>query len=195
MRAETIEVLRESQRLGFLGARPVEQAAEHAATFAWALGELAVGSRLIDLGSGGGLPGLVVADLLPHCSIVLVDRRQKRTDFLQRAVRRLGLVDVNVREADVATIAREVESGREPPFDAVTARGFGPPEATLRLARRLITDTGKIVISEPPSGERWDPSRLAELGLTSERMGPVRVFHVKHESSQSGPAVQPPPVA
>ena len=178
MRAETIEVLRESQRLGFLGARPVEQAAEHAATFALALGELAVGSRLIDLGSGGGLPGLVVADLLPHCSIVLVDRRQKRTDFLQRAVRRLGLVDVDVREADVATIAREVESGREPPFDAVTARGFGPPETTLRLARRL-TATGKIVISEPPFGERWEPSLLAELGLTSERLGPVRVFHVK----------------
>ena len=179
MRAETIEVLRESQRLGFLGARPVEQAAEHAAAFATALGGLTAGARLIDLGSGGGLPGLVLAELLPSCSILLVDRRQKRTDFLQRAVRRLGFEHVEVREGDVAAIASAVESRLEPPFDAVTARGFGPPEATLRIARRLIGEGGTIVISEPPSGERWDQRLLDDLDLTSERVGPVRVFHVK----------------
>lgn len=180
MRAETLEVLRESQRLGFLGARPVEQAAEHAAAFATALGPLADGARLIDLGSGGGLPGLVLADLLPRCSILLVDRRQKRTDFLQRAVRRLGHAHVRVREADVAGVAHEVEVGSEPPFDVVTARGFGPPEVTIRLARRLIADDdGTIVISEPPTGERWNKGVLTELGLESERVGPVRVFHVK----------------
>jgi 16S rRNA (guanine527-N7)-methyltransferase len=179
VRAETIEALRESQRLGFLGARPVEQAAEHAAAFATALGPLPAGARLIDLGSGGGLPGLVLADLCPHCSIVLVDRRQKRTDYLQRAVRRLGYEHVEVREADVDTVAHDVEAGREPPFDAVTARGFGPHEQTLRLARRLIHPTGRIVISEPPAGDRWDQGFLDELGVGEDRVGPVRVFHVK----------------
>ena len=180
MRAETLEVLRESQRLGFLGARPVEQVAEHAAAFATALGTLADGARLIDLGSGGGLPGLVLADLLPRCSIVLVDRRQKRTDFLQRAIRRLGHEHVRVREADVFGVAQEVEAGIEPPFDAVTARGFGPPQVTLRLARRLVDDHGAIVISEPPAEEqRWNQGFVDELGLTSERLGPVRLFHVK----------------
>jgi len=178
VRAETIEVLRESQRLGFLGARPVEQAAEHAAAFAAALGP-PPGARLIDLGSGGGLPGLVVAELLPQCSIVLVDRRQKRTDFLHRAVRRLAFDHVEVRAADVATVASGVEAGTEHPFDGVTARGFGPPEMTLRLARRLIAEVGTIVISEPPTGERWDQGLLDELALESERIGPVRVFHVK----------------
>lgn len=179
MRPETLAVLRESQRLGLLGARPVEEAAEHAAAFAAGLGELPAGTRLIDLGSGGGLPGLVLAELLPQCSILLVDRRQKRTDFLQRAVRRLGLEHVEVREADVSTIAQAVASGVEPPFGVVTARGFGPPERTLRLARRLIDDTGTIVISEPPSGERWDQGFLEALGLEGDRVGPVRVFHVK----------------
>jgi 16S rRNA (guanine527-N7)-methyltransferase len=179
VRAETIEVLRESQRLGFLGARPVEQAAEHAAAFATALGPLPDGARLIDLGSGGGLPGLVLADLFPRCSIALVDRRQKRTDFLERAVQRLGHDHVEVREADVTMIARNVEAGAEPAFDAVTARSFGPPETTLRLARRLIHAGGTIVISEPPAGERWDQGFLGELGLDDERVGPVRVFHVK----------------
>jgi hypothetical protein len=50
---------------------------------------------------------------------------------------------------------------------------------TLRLARRLIGEAGTIVISEPPTGERWDQDLLDELALESERIGPVRVFHVK----------------
>jgi 16S rRNA (guanine527-N7)-methyltransferase len=179
VRTETIQVLRESQRLGFLGAKPVEQAAEHAGWFATALGSLPEGARLIDLGSGGGLPGLVLAEMLPHCSITLVDRRQKRTDFLRRVVRRLGYGHVAVREADVDLIARDVDAGVETPFDAVTARGFGPAESTLRLARRLIHEFGVIVISEPPSAERWDQGLLQELELQAERLGPVRVFHVK----------------
>ena len=87
--------------------------------------------------------------------------------------------DAAVREADVGTIARDVVAGRQAPFDAVTARSFGPPERTLRLARQLVADGGRIVISEPPSGERWDPHLLGDLGLVSERIGPVRVFHVK----------------
>jgi 16S rRNA (guanine527-N7)-methyltransferase len=179
MRAETIETLRLSQRFGFLGARPVEEAAEHAMGFAAALGELPSGARLIDLGSGGGLPGLVLADAYPDCSIVLVDRRQKRTDFLARAASRLGHGNVDVRCADAARVAASVEQGHEQPFDAVTARGFGPPEVTLRLARRLVADGGRIVISEPPEGERWDPELLAELGLDGERVGSVRRFQAR----------------
>ena len=179
MRAQTIEVLRESQRLGFIGGRPVELAADHAAAFAAVLGQVPAGSRVIDLGSGGGLPGLVLAELLPHCSILLVDRRQKRTDFLHRAVRRLGFQHVEVREADVEAIAREVACGGIAPFHVVTARGFGPPERTLRIACRLTGPKGRIVISEPPTGERWDPGLHDELGVSSERVGAVRVFHVK----------------
>jgi 16S rRNA (guanine527-N7)-methyltransferase len=180
IRAETLEVLRDAQRLGMLGGRPVEQAADHAAAFAEALSAaLPRGARLIDLGSGGGLPGLVLADLLADCSIVLVDRREKRTDFLRRAVRRLGHGHVEVRTADVDAIARDVEAGRQRPFDAVTARGFGPPAITLRLARRLISGDGVIAVSEPPTGDRWDPELLAELGVAGDRMGAVTMFHVK----------------
>jgi 16S rRNA (guanine527-N7)-methyltransferase len=180
IRAETLQVLLDAQRLGMLGGRPVEQASDHAAAFAEALsGGLRPGGRLVDLGSGGGLPGLVLADLLADCWIVLVDRREKRTDFLRRAVRRLGHAHVEVRTVDVDAIARDVEAGRERPFDAVTARGFGPPAITLRLARRLISRDGVIVVSEPPTGNRWDPELLADLDLIADRMGPVAMFHVK----------------
>ena len=176
IRSETIETLRQAQRFGFLGARPVEQAAAHSLGFVDAIGDLGPGARLIDIGSGGGLPGLVLADAFPSGQITLVDRRQKRTDFLTRAVSRLGLDHVTVRCDDVTDIADAVGSGSEPAFDVVTARGFGPPDATLRLAARLISEEGMIVISEPPTGERWAQALLSELCLVSEPVGSVRRF-------------------
>jgi 16S rRNA (guanine527-N7)-methyltransferase len=171
-----VETLRDAQRLGFLGSRPIEQAVAHTQGFVDALGLLPPGTRLIDIGSGGGLPGLVLADRYRDASITLVDRRQKRTDFLQRAVVRLGLLNVEVRCADVERLSVSVASGVLAPFDVVTARGFGPPDVTLRYAVGLLASPGTIAISEPPVGDRWDPSMLVELGVTSERRGGVRVF-------------------
>lgn len=176
MNEALLETLRLAQRLGFFGAAPVEAAAEHALGYVHALGPLEPGCRIADLGSGGGLPGLVIADAVPHCTVVLIDRRTKRTDFLQRAIVRLGLTNATVRAADADDVVRDVRSGTVPPFDAVTARGFGPPEYTLRTAVALLDHSGRAVISEPPSGDRWDQDLLAELGVHTDRQGVVRVF-------------------
>jgi 16S rRNA (guanine527-N7)-methyltransferase len=173
-----IETLRDAQRLGFFGAAPIEDAVDHARAFVHVLDGLPAGSTLIDIGSGGGLPGLVLADAFAHARIMLVDRREKRADFLRRAVSRLAFAHVEVRTADVASLAADVAAGRRPPFDVVTARGFGPPVATLRLARQLVGSGGRVVISEPPEGDRWDPALLAELGVVADREGAVRVFLV-----------------
>lgn len=176
MHPDLIDTLRDAQRVGFFGAREIPDAVEHARAFVDAVGPLPPGSRLVDLGSGGGLPGLVLADALPDTTVLLLDRRQKRTDFLERAVRRLGWEHVSVMTADVARLVDAVRAGTEAPFDVVTARGFGPPEWTLRTAAALCRPHGSIVISEPPSGDRWPPDLLTELGLMSEKAGAVRRF-------------------
>jgi 16S rRNA (guanine527-N7)-methyltransferase len=176
MSTALLETLREAQRFGFFGPGPVEEATAHAQSFVEVLRDLPLGARLVDLGSGGGLPGLVLAEALPDIEILLVDRREKRTDFLERVVRRLGFEQVTVRAGDVAVLVREVEAGEVDRFDAVTARGFGPPTVTLRLAARLLAPAGRIVVSEPPTGDRWPPELLTELGLVGERHGGVRVF-------------------
>ena len=163
---ELESILRRSQELGFLGERPVDEVIEHARGFVAALQHLDAGCRIIDLGAGGGVPGLVIAHDRPDVRISLLDRRTKRTDFLEQVVRRLGWgARVEVVAMD---IARFVTSG-PPPFDAVVARGFGPPELTLRWAAALVGPGGAIVISEPPSGDRWDPALLAELGVHRDR--------------------------
>ncbi len=174
---ELLETLRDAQRFGFFGARPMEEAVEHSSAYVAALETRSAPRSVIDLGSGGGLPGLVLADAFRHASIVLVDRREKRTDFLKRAASRLGFDHVEVVAADVEMVCRDVEAQRRSPFDVVTARGFGPPEITVRFARRLVAPDGVIVISEPPAGDRWPPALLDELRLESRDAGPVRTFH------------------
>lgn len=177
-RAVVRAALDDAQRLGFLGERPVDEVIEHSQGFvvavrAWAnrAGRTPV---VVDLGSGGGVPGLVIAADVAEVSLNLVDRRGKRTDFLERVVRRLGWNDrVRVVHADVNHLVSS-PSWREQ-ADVVTARGFGPPDVTLTAASRLVRPGGWIVISEPPPGseERWSPELLLRCGLHRVRLSPT----------------------
>jgi len=173
--------LRAAQRYGFLGARPVEEVVEHAREFVRALppsdGPFDAGSSgrrptVVDIGSGGGIPGLVVANDRPDLAVTLVDRRQKCADFLARSVTALGFGErVTVRSCDTSAL---IAAGEQ--FDAVVARGFGPPSRTLQVAVKLVRPSGRIVISEPPEGDRWSPDHLAEMGLVHRRHGAVAIF-------------------
>lgn len=176
MHERLLETLRDAQRFGFFGDRPIEEAVLHARAFVDAIGVLPAGARIVDLGSGGGLPGLVVADACPQASVLLVDRREKRADFLRLAVRRLRWRHVEVMAADVERLVEAVGGGARPPFDVVTARGFGPPMTTLGCGAALIGPRGRIVISEPPADDRWDAGAVAALGLDRTRLGAVSRF-------------------
>ena len=157
---DVIGVLQDAQRLGFLGPRPIDEVVAHARGFVRALVEHGPVETVLDLGAGGGTPGLVIALDLPSVALTLLDRRAKRTDFLERVVRRLGWQD------RVSVVCRDVTSF-EPVelFDAVVARGFGPPEFTLTVAARLVRPGRPIVISEPPGDDRWDDELLDRLEL------------------------------
>ena len=105
----------------------------------------------------------------------MIDRRVKRTDFLRRVVTRLGWSEhVDVVTGDVTGVAT-----RSPGLmDAAVARGFGPPDVTLSLASQLVRPGGRIVISEPPSGNRWAADLIADLEVyrIEEAVSQVAVF-------------------
>jgi len=175
-----IRIFREAQRIGALGAQPVKDMITHACAFADALPPSV--RSCVDLGSGAGVPGLVIAIARPEIQLTLVDRRSKRTDALLRSVRSLGIEEqVSVVCADVETFARTTNIARS--FDAACARGFGPPEFTLRWSAELVKTGGVIVVSEPPEGspDRWQGMDFPAFGVSEPmRVGPVVMFHVEH---------------
>ena len=160
------EVLEAAQRVGTLGDRPIPEVIEHARQFVTALE--GVTGRVIDIGTGAGVPGLVIAEDRPDLNLVLVDRRATRMDALRQAVAALGLTDrVEVMTADVDSLVRDPDHAAA--YDAVVCRGFGPPESTAPLARGLLKNGGRLIVSEPPSP---DPSRWSETLLKETRFGP-----------------------
>lgn len=162
MTAALADVLERSKAFGFLGPGPIEDHVDHAANFGRALGP-AVG-RFADLGAGGGVPALPMLLSAPDRSAVLIDASQKRCSFLIWAVGELQLGDrVDVWCGRAEEIGREERArGR---FDAVVARGFGPPATTLECSAPLVRDGGLVVVSEPPVRRRWPADGVAHLGL------------------------------
>jgi len=163
------------QARGAIGEASIERAIEHALHYVRRIP--ADVARVADLGSGGGLPGLVVAVYRPELEVTLVERRHTRADLLRRAISSLGVErQVAVLADDVAVLIRRSPGS----FDAVTARSFAAPEITARCAAALLRPGGVLIVSEPPEDEptRWPAVLLAEVGLVDDgRDGPIRVFH------------------
>jgi len=163
-------VLEQSRSLGFLGPGPVRDHLEHAASFdlAWQQSSPAPPVTYLDLGSGGGVPGLVLAARWPGTSCVLLDAIGRRCDFLLWAADQLGIADrVAVRCARAEDAAREADlEGR---FELVTARSFAAPAPTAECASRFLVPDALLLVAEPPDPEettaRWPAQGLAELGL------------------------------
>jgi len=165
-------VLERSAARGFLGPRPLDDQREHARGFAAAAPRRPAASELVcDLGSGGGLPGLVLAvEVWPESHWVLVEGMAKRCELLRWAVDELGIADrVTVVHDRVEHLARPGQPLRSS-CALVTSRSFGPPRVTAEAAAPLLVPGGALVVSEPPDsdGRRWPASGLDPLGLRPE---------------------------
>lgn len=94
------------------------------------------GSRVLDVGTGAGLPGIPLAIALPEFQFVLLDSNGKKTRFLKQAVAELGLSNVSVEQARVE--AYQDARG----FDTITSRAFADLHDMLRLTSHLRAPGG-----------------------------------------------------
>ena len=164
-------MLAEARDLGFLGPGGLGPQLAHARGFVETARSVGSPSRWLDLGSGGGLPGLVVAVDLPGTQGTLLDGMERRTAFLSHAVVALRL------EGAVTVVRKRAEDHARDPFvdgafDMVTARGFGPPALAAECAARFLCKDGHLLVSEPPdsSGERWAGLEDTDLGMSFIRV-------------------------
>lgn len=114
--------------------------------------------RLLDLGSGAGLPGLVLAAAAPDLDVVSVEPRGRRAAFQRHAARLLGLRNVRVVEARVVAGAAPVE-----PADAVVARAVVPLPELAALAAGLVRPGGVLLAMQGPA--EGAPEAIGDLAL------------------------------
>lgn len=95
-------------------------------------------TEAVDLGSGAGLPGLVIAIAVPRLAVTLVERRRRRAGFCEFAADRLDLANVRV-------IAASIEDVKGPGTDVCFARALAPLEEAWRLAEPLLREGGRLV--------------------------------------------------
>jgi 16S rRNA (guanine527-N7)-methyltransferase len=163
---DLLEVLRSAQARGAIGPTTLGEQVAHALGFLVACPELGRAGEVLDLGSGGGLPGLVLAARLRSVRFCLLEGRQARARFLEGAVRELGWRGRVTIVAARAEVAAQQEEWRGA-FSAVVARSFASPAATAECAAGFLRPAGVLVVAAPPGGraERWPAGPLAELGL------------------------------
>jgi 16S rRNA (guanine527-N7)-methyltransferase len=160
--------------VGFLGPGPLRVHLDHAAAYARHLPES--GGRLIDLGSGAGLPGLPLLVHRPDLEGVLLDAAQKRVSFLVWALTELGLDDRVTAVTARAEEAAHEETHRQR-YDVVVCRGFGPPATTIECSVGYLAEGGRLLVSEPPHGRAWPEDALASIGLRLDpRSDDIAVF-------------------
>ncbi|SEG83102.1 16S rRNA (guanine527-N7)-methyltransferase [Thermomonospora echinospora] len=135
-------------------------------------------AAVIDIGSGAGLPGLVLAIVRPDLSITLLEPLLRRTTFLTEAVELLGLDNVEVRRARAEEVARDYQA------DVVTARAVAPLDRLIGWALPLLRPGGELLALK---GERA-AQELTEAGPVLKRFG-VRTAEL-HRLGQG--KVEPP---
>jgi 16S rRNA (guanine527-N7)-methyltransferase len=107
------------------------------------------GARIIDIGTGAGLPGIPLAIYVPERHFVLLDSNQKKTRFVQQAVLELKLKNVEVLHS------RAEDYRPEQPFDTVLARAFAALPEIVQATRHLLAQHGILLAMKgrPPDDE------------------------------------------
>ena len=130
-------------------------------------------SPWLDLGTGAGFPGLVIAALRPECEVLMVESRARRIAWLERVCAELSLVNARV-------IGSRLEQGETCKVHAISARAFAPLDRLLELSARFSTaDTiwvlpkGRSAQQELDALRGWNHLFHVEQSLTDAESGVI----------------------
>jgi 16S rRNA (guanine527-N7)-methyltransferase len=139
--------------------------------------------RLIDIGSGAGLPGLAIAIARPEWSVTSVDSTGKKIRFQQKVITELGLANARAVQGRAEEMGREA-MWRET-FDAVTARAVGELAILAELALPLARVGGRIFAWKGPGAE----AEMAAGRSTVKKLGGGEVMELPYKLVVEGQEV------
>jgi len=127
--------------------------------------DIAAGERVADVGSGAGLPGLVLAIARPQASYTLIESSARRAAFLRLAARELRLANVAVAHGRAEELGRQPEHRER--YDLVVGRAVAPLPVLLEYCLPLARVDGRVIAQKGPAGE----SELARAGGALATLG------------------------
>ena len=135
-------------RVNLTGARSGEEIVGEHVVDGFAMARLVpAGSSVVDVGAGGGLPGLAFGILRPDARVTMVEPRAKRVAFLRTAVRELQLANAEVFRGRIDALGRG-------DFDVASSRATFPPEEWLSVGLGLVRRGGLVLVL---AGDAWSP--------------------------------------
>ncbi len=167
-RQYTADLARRGEELGLIGPLELPRLwTRHIVNCALPATLLKAG-RVGDVGSGAGLPGLVLAIARPDAHLVLIEPMERRTDWLRHEANELGLTNVTVVRA------RSEEARLDEPLDQVTARAVTALSKLIPITAPLVRSGGELIFMK---GERvYDEVDAAAKVIRKARLSGVEVL-------------------
>lgn len=168
---------RDAVQRGLLGPREADRLWErHLMNCAAIVDQVPADAHVVDIGSGAGLPGIVLGLMRRDIAVTLLDPLLRRTVFLEECVGELGLDNVEVRRARAEELARRLNA------DVVTARAVAPLPKLIEWSLPLLRPGGRLLALKGERAEeelaqareilrRWRVRDAAVLCVGEDRVG------------------------
>lgn len=143
------------------------------------LSEVPEGGRVIDVGTGGGLPGMPLAISMPHLRFTLLDATGKKIAFVQHAIRELGLGNVEALQARAEAIGMDKSAGHRDGYEAVVSRAVARVPTLAELTMPLCKVGGVVLMVK---GERAQD----ELDESRQALHALHAFHAGTAETPTG---------
>ena len=168
-----VRVFEEAQQRVWVGGQDVGEHIEHSLGFAAVVS--GVPTVAVDLGSGGGVPGLVLAAVWPQCQWTLVESSLPRAAFLDLHSAHLGWSGrVNVLHTTAQALAEDKH--HQGKADLVTARSFTKFPALIQAAAPLLRPGGDLIVSASPTPTPWPTNFLATHNMSPDTPTPTLIW-------------------
>jgi len=142
---------------------PFEVAVKHFLDSIASAGLIPAGSSMLDIGSGGGFPGIPLKVIIPTLSVTMVDASRKKITFLKHVVRTIGFEGIEAIQGRVEELA-----GSSKLFDVIICRAFSSLEKFVGSALPLLAPDGVIISLKG----KIDPEELQSVrGSEDEKQG------------------------
>ncbi len=160
-------IFTQAQERGWIGKQPLDSYIDHSLSFAKAA--RTIPSLAVDVGTGAGIPGLVLAAFWPECRWILAESSLARASFLELHCGRMGWFNrVEIYHGDANSLRVDNRIAGE--ADLVTARGFGAVEGLVGVAAFVLRSGGELIVSAAPQGDVWNESFLNSYGFAGDEM-------------------------